>query len=77
MYGTLRREDYWLHIVKIVFDIVQDCSQQPRMRTKFQQRQQLNLFPISGPFVFVAIGRLDRLPKTKIEKQFAVIITDR
>lgn len=77
MYDLLRPDYYWPHMVTYVYDTVKNCSQSPRIGTKFKHHRQLDFFPPAGPLKFVPIDIHGSLPRTKTGHQFVVIIIER
>ena len=78
MYHALRREYYWPHLAADVASTVRGCR--TCAMNRFKQRKHLNrlrLFPATRALENLAIDILGPLPKTKSEKRFILVITDR
>lgn len=77
MYDSVRREFDWPHMVSSVYIVVNNCTEFPRMGTKFSHHRKLELFPPDGPLELVAIDILGPLPGIKADRHFIFIVTDR
>ena len=78
MYYALRREYYWPHLAADVAATVRGCRTCAMNRVKLRKHlNRLKLSPATRPLENLAIDILGPLPKTKVEKPFLLVITDR
>ena len=78
MYYHIRKVHYWPHLVADVEATVRNCPSCARNRVKLRRdTNYLKLFTATKPFESVSIEILGRLPKSRRDKRFLLVITDR
>ena len=78
IFYALRCEYYWPHMATDVVATVRGCQTCAMNRVKPRKiLNRLGLFPATRPLESLAIEILGLLPKTKTEKWFLLVITDR
>lgn len=77
MCDTLRKEFYWPHMVKDVYNCVITCWKWPEMGKNFKHERELQLFTVYGPLEFIAMDILGPLPETRAGNRNILVVTDR
>lgn len=77
MYKFMRREFFWTRTANNVYTTVSSCSTCARNGTSPIIKHELQLFPTSGPFKFVAINILKPLPRILNWNHYINTLTDR
>lgn len=57
--------------------VVRNCAGCARINPKFRHRRHMQLFPPSGPFVFIAMNIVGPFSKTVQKNRYITVITDR
>lgn len=76
-YYWLTRELYWAHMRRLVYTVVNNCTECPGIGTHFIRYRESEILPPAGSLRFVAKDFLGPFPKTKAGKQFVAIMTGR
>lgn len=77
MYDTVKRTFHWLYMATDVDYVVRNCKTCFRDNPKYHHRRHMQLFPVRGPFEFVAMKIVGSFSKTGQGNHCSLVFTDR